>query len=287
MVFDLRAITTYDMKGNLTRTLQVLNRLTNVTAADIAADADNVWTDPGVVDAHVYAGWYYDFLFKRFGRHGLDDRDLRIAILTHPVRLADLPTASPEVVGTYYDNAFFCGTCGPDGRGAITFGEGVPRGYFGNFEVKNFAAALDVVAHELTHGVTANSARLNGFPYSEAGALNEAFSDMIGLSTAFFYQPAGNAALQASYTVGQGPHRAGRRRRVPLDQQPWAVSAIPTTTRSGSSASIRTTTRRSRATRSIWPSRAGPTARRARRSRASAPPTAIRSRRRSSGRSPC
>ena len=197
------AITTYDMKGNLTRTVQVLNRLTSVTAADVAADADNVWTDPGVVDAHVYAGWYYDFLFKRFGRHGLDDRDLRIAILTHPVRLADLPTASPEVVGMYYDNAFFCGTCGPDGRGAITFGEGVPRGYFGSFEVKNFAAALDVVAHELTHGVTANSARLNGFPYSEAGALNEAFSDMIGLATTFSYEPLGNAALQANYTVGK------------------------------------------------------------------------------------
>jgi len=197
------AITTYDMKGNLARTMQVLNRLTNVTAADVAADADNVWTDPGVVDAHVYAGWFYDFLFKRFGRHGLDDRDLRIAVLTHPVRLGDLPTASPDVVSMYYNNAFFCSTCGPDGRGAITLGEGVPRGFFGNFEVKNFGAALDVVAHELTHGVTANSARLNGFPYSEAGALNEAFSDMIGLSTAFFYQPAGNAALQASYTVGK------------------------------------------------------------------------------------
>lgn len=197
------AITTYDMKGNLTRTVQILNRLTNVTAADVAADADNVWTDSAVVDAHVYTGWYYDFLFKRFGRHGLDDRDLRIAVLTHPVRFADLATASLEVVGTYYENAFFCATCGPDGRGAITLGEGLPRGYAGNLEVKNFAAALDVVAHELTHGVTANSARLNGFPFSEAGALNEAFSDMFGLATTFAYEPAGNAVLQANYTVGK------------------------------------------------------------------------------------
>src|SRR5205807_2627511 len=131
------------------------------------------------------------------------DRDLRIAVLTHPVRLADIATASPEVIGTYYHNAFFCSTCGPDGRGAITFGEGLPRGFAGNFEVKNFAAALDVVAHELTHGVTANTARLNGFPFSEAGALNEAFSDMIGLSTAFYYEPAGSSALKANYTVGK------------------------------------------------------------------------------------
>jgi hypothetical protein len=136
MGFDLRD---YDLRheGNLARTMQVLNRLTNVTAADVAADADNVWTDPGVVDAHVYAGWFYDFLFKRFGRHGLDDRDLRIAILTHPVRLADLPTASRKSSARITTTRFFCSSCGPDGRGAITFGEGAPRGYFGNFEVKN------------------------------------------------------------------------------------------------------------------------------------------------------
>ena len=69
--------------------------------------------------------------------------------------------------------------------------------------MKPFSAALDVVAHELTHGVTGNSARLNGFPYSEAGALNEGFSDMFGVSASFFYQPAGNAALQASYFEGK------------------------------------------------------------------------------------
>jgi hypothetical protein len=69
--------------------------------------------------------------------------------------------------------------------------------------VKPFAAALDVVAHELTHGVTAATSNLNGFPFSEAGALNEAFSDMFGTSTAFFYEPAGSGALQASYVIGR------------------------------------------------------------------------------------
>jgi Thermolysin metallopeptidase, alpha-helical domain len=33
--------------------------------------------------------------------------------------------------------------------------------------------------------------------------LNEAFSDMIGLATTFSYEPPGNAALQANYTVGK------------------------------------------------------------------------------------
>src|SRR5207245_11110597 len=58
------AITTYDMKGNLLRTLDILNRVTSVTTADIASDTDNDWTDPTAVDAHVYAGSYYDYTSK-------------------------------------------------------------------------------------------------------------------------------------------------------------------------------------------------------------------------------
>ena len=197
-------ITTYDMKGNLSRLSAILNVQTSVVASDIATDADNDWTDPTVVDAHVYAGWYYDYLVKRFGRSGTDNRDLRMAIFTHPVSLADIGSASSSILGTYYLNAFHCGTCGPGGRGAVVFGEGAPRGtYYPSIDVKPFAASLDVVAHELTHAVTANSARLNGFQYSEAGALNEAFSDIFGVATAFFYEPPGNAALQASYLQGK------------------------------------------------------------------------------------
>jgi thermolysin len=200
------AITTYDMKGNFTRTTSILTRVTNVTASDIGSDTDNNWTDSTVVDAHVYAGWYYDYLFKRFGRHGIDDRELRIAMITHPVALADISTAPANVVGMYYVNAFFCSTCGPDGRGAVTLGEGAPRGALGgtlaNVEVKPFAAALDVVAHELTHAVTAQTARLNGFAFSEAGALNEGFSDIFGVATAFFHEPAGSGPLNANYLQG-------------------------------------------------------------------------------------
>lgn len=196
-------ITTYDMKGNLTRTSQILGRQASVTTADVASDADNNWTDGTVVDAHVYAGWYYDYLFKRFGRSGIDGRNLRMALFTHTVRLEDIATASASVIGTYYVNAFSCATCGPDGRGAVVLGEGAPRGFFANVEVKSFAAALDVVAHELTHNVTSSTARLNGFPYSEAGSLNEAFSDIFGVSTAFFFDPAGSGPLQASYLQGK------------------------------------------------------------------------------------
>ena len=197
------AITTYDLKGDLARLTAILNRQTALVPSDMAADSDNVWTDPTVVDAHAYSGWYYDYLFKRFGRRGIDDRNLRIAVFTHPVRQQDIGSASSAVRGTYYLNAFFCSTCTPDGRGAVVFGEGAPRNYIAGLEVKPFSASFDVVAHELTHAVTASTARLNGFPYSEAGALNEAFSDVFGVSAGFYQLPAGNAPLNASYIQGR------------------------------------------------------------------------------------
>jgi Zn-dependent metalloprotease len=197
-------ITTYDMKGNLSRMTALFSQAQTPAAADVASSATNTWSDSTVVDAHVYAGWYYDYLFKRFGRHGIDDRDLRIALFTHPVSLADIQSAPPSVVGTYYINAAYCGSCGPNGRGAVEFGEGAPRGFFApGVEVKPFSAAFDVVAHELTHAVTGNTARLNGYQFSEGGALNEAFSDIFGVSTAFFHETPGNSPLQASYLQGR------------------------------------------------------------------------------------
>jgi thermolysin len=196
------AITTYDMKGDFARTLNVLSVFTPVATSDVASDTDNNWTDRTVVDAHVYAGWYYDYLSKRFARKGLDNNNLRMPVFVHPVRAEDISTQPLSVVGTYYLNAFSCGTCGPNGRGAIVIGEGAPNGsYYRGIDVKPFSAALDVVAHELTHQVTFNTARLNGFQYSEAGALNEGFSDIFGASTAFYFLPPGNGPMQASYLL--------------------------------------------------------------------------------------
>ena len=91
-------ITTFDAKGNFARAQAIIGGVTP-SIADIASSTSNSWTDGTVVDAHVYAGLYYDYLFKRFGRHGLDGRDLRIDLLTHPVRLADIATAPASVVG--------------------------------------------------------------------------------------------------------------------------------------------------------------------------------------------
>ena len=58
-----------------------------------------------------------------------------------------------------------------------------------------------MVAHELTHGVTQFTSRLQGL--GEAGALNESFSDMMGTSAEFFFQAAGVGPLKADYQLGE------------------------------------------------------------------------------------
>jgi Zn-dependent metalloprotease len=69
-----------------------------------------------------------------------------------------------------------------------------------------FAGALDIVGHELTHGVTDYSSRLE---YAgESGALNESFSDMMGTSVEFFFQPPGTGLMRADYLIGEDIARA-------------------------------------------------------------------------------
>lgn len=50
-------------------------------------------------------------------------------------------------------------------------------------EYKDFSVALDVAAHEMTHGITYNTAKL--IYSSESGALNESYSDVFGKIVAF------------------------------------------------------------------------------------------------------
>ena len=45
---------------------------------------------------------------------------------------------------------------------------------------------------------------------SESGALNESFSDMMGTSAEFFFQPAGTGLLKADYLLGEDIARAAQ-----------------------------------------------------------------------------
>jgi thermolysin len=191
-------INTYDMQGNLGKVLGVLNGVQNANDADLATDTDNEWTDGANVDAHTYAGYTYDYYFKRFGRRGLDNANLKMRSIVHPVRRNDLLNYSSGTVSLFFLNAFY------SGDGLMVYGEGLPPGFVlgGTRQSVNFfAGAIDVVAHELSHGVTDYTSQLI---YSgESGALNEAFSDMMGTSVEYFFQTPGSGALHADYLIGE------------------------------------------------------------------------------------
>jgi Zn-dependent metalloprotease len=187
-------IETYDMRGNLDRVLSILNGVTTPSASDFASDSDNDWTDGANVDAHVYAGYAYDYYFKRFGRRGLDNANIRIRSFTHPVNRDDARNVSFDVLGSFFVNAFYAGD------GIMVYGEGLPPNLtLGGQRWNYLAGSLDVVAHELTHGVTDYS---SGLIYAnESGALNEAFSDIMAVSAVFFFQQAGSGAGTADYVI--------------------------------------------------------------------------------------
>ena len=127
-------IVTLDTRGSEDRLVQII--LGQDRPADTATDADNTWNDTGVVDAHVHVGWTYDYFSQGHAWSGVDGADGRI-------------TSTVNAYNVLPNNAFFLRPpFGPDGAGLVAFGET----YEGNP-----MTPVDVVAHELMHGITYSS----------------------------------------------------------------------------------------------------------------------------------
>ncbi len=193
-------INTYDMRGNYLRALSIVNGVSAPTFNDLAIDADNVWTDGAVVDSQVYAGYVYNYYYTQMGRKGINDNNMTVRLFVHPAYRQDYGS----LLGRYPDffvNAFWDGY-------EMVFGDGLPPDVtLGGSRFNYFSAAIDVVAHELTHGVTQYTSNLEY--RNEPGALNEAFSDIMGAGVEFAFQPRaadvvnGSGPLQADYLLGE------------------------------------------------------------------------------------
>ena len=206
-------VKTYDLKGNFSRTLQVDNGFIPLAESDLATDADNSWEDGAVVDAHTYLGWSLDYLYLRLGRRGIADWSgaPTIQAMVHPVRRADIEELDWDEAGNFFLNAYYCGGCAAGGYDLFMFGEGLPPGYYtvpGGQYVDYYSASLDIVAHELAHGVNDYTSSL--IYRNESGALSEAFSDIIGISTEFYFQSKTSALGHSDYLVGEETHRVSR-----------------------------------------------------------------------------
>jgi thermolysin len=192
------ALRTYDARGNVGRVLDFLNGDITLTTADLATSTSTTWSDPVPVDAHAYVGYTYDYFFKRHSRRGLNNNNIPITVIVHPVRRSDIFFAPDEIIGLFYINAFYAGD------GIIVMGEGLPPGFVttpGDQSWNFLSGGLDVIGHELSHGVTDFSSNL--IYQNESGALNEAFSDIFGTAIEFFFQPIGSGPMQADYVIGE------------------------------------------------------------------------------------
>jgi Zn-dependent metalloprotease len=119
----------------------------------VRAEGQPAIADQAVNQAYDGLGATYDFYWSVFQRDSIDGQGLPLLGCVH--------------FGTNYDNAFW------DNAGHMFFGDG------DGTLLTETTAGLDVIGHELTHGVTQNEANLT---YSgQSGALNESVSDVFGI----------------------------------------------------------------------------------------------------------
>ncbi len=134
-----------------------------------AADDDDAWILPGdetpaqpaLVDGHYYGRLTSQYLLDTFTYDWVAQSSVNggpnfIAVVVH--------------YGTNYKNAFWNGSY-------VAFGDG-------DQVTRREYTSLDVMAHELAHGVTDFTSDL--IYKNESGALNEAFSDMLGAGAEFY-----------------------------------------------------------------------------------------------------
>ncbi|KUG51592.1 zinc metalloprotease [Serinicoccus chungangensis] len=137
----------------------------------VRAEGDPETGDPAVGEAYDGLGSTWELLARVYGRDSLDDRGLLLPATVH--------------YGQSYANAFW------DGR-QMVFGDGDGLYFTG------FTRSLDVIAHELCHGLVQYTA---GLTYvGQSGALNESVCDVFGALVS--QRVRGQDAQEADWLIG-------------------------------------------------------------------------------------
>lgn len=144
---------------------------TRLPGALVRAEGDPPTDDRSANEAFDGLGHTWQLLARHLGRDSLDGRGMALVATVH--------------FGRRYVNAFW------DGE-QMVFGDGDGE-VFGSF-----TASLDVIAHELAHGVTQYT---SGLHYADqSGALNEHVSDVFGAVVAQY--ALGQDAREADWLIG-------------------------------------------------------------------------------------
>lgn len=155
------------------RTISDAHHTDALPGTKVRGEGDPATKDVAVNEAYDGLGATFDLYAQVYDRNSIDGKGLPLDGTVH--------------YETGYDNAFWNGE-------RMVFGDGDGQ-VFGRFTV-----SVDVIGHELTHGVTQYTA---GLVYrDQAGALNESISDVFG-SLVLQYSKRQTAA-EASWLIGQG-----------------------------------------------------------------------------------
>jgi Zn-dependent metalloprotease len=141
----------------------------------VRAEGQTATGDAAVDEAYDGLGATFDMYWDTCRRNSVDGAGMALDATVH--------------YGTNYDNAYWNGE-------RMIFGDGDGRIF------NRFTIAVDVIGHELTHGVTGHTAHLdyNG----QSGALNESLSDVFGSMVKQYAARPRQSAAQADWLIGAG-----------------------------------------------------------------------------------
>jgi Zn-dependent metalloprotease len=160
---------TYNLARKTSGTGTLVTNSTSTFGTGTASSSSSDQT--AAADAAYGAQETWDFYKNTFGRSGIRNDGVGAYSRVH---------YSSNYVNAFWDDSCFC----------MTYGDGS-----GNTHP---LTSLDVAGHEMSHGVTSNTAGLN---YSgESGGLNEATSDIMGTGVEFY---ANNASDPGDYLIGE------------------------------------------------------------------------------------
>ena len=151
----------------------------NLPGTVVRKEGDPPTADVAVNEAYDGSGVTYDLYNNVYQRNSIDGNGMRLDSTVH--------------YRTGYDNAFW------DGE-QMVYGDGDEDMPADERLFNRFTIAIDIIGHELTHGVTQFEAKLQYF--QQPGALNESMSDVFG-SLVKQYQSQ-QIASESDWIIGEG-----------------------------------------------------------------------------------
>ena len=161
------------------RTVYDAENGSSLPGGQVRGEGDPPTGDAAADEAYDGSGATYDLFLEVYDRNSIDGNGLRLDSTVHYQQ--------------GYDNAFWNGQ-------QMVYGDGDEDLPEEERLFNRFTIAIDVIGHELTHGVTQYEARLRY--WDQPGALSESFSDVFG--SLVKQRTLGQTATDADWLIGEG-----------------------------------------------------------------------------------